>query len=41
MGIKSLFSDFFWKNFSHGIVPPGWTRKTPLFKGGYGRGEGV
>jgi hypothetical protein len=35
-----FFRDFFRKNFSRGIDPPVQNPKNPLYKGGYGRGEG-
>jgi len=39
--IKGPFLDIFRKNFCKGIVPPIWTPLFTLYKGGYGRGEGV
>ena len=35
-----MFHNFFLENFIDGIIPP-IDPKKPLYKGGYGRGEGV
>jgi hypothetical protein len=35
-----MFYKFFLENFIDGIIPPIRPKK-PLYKGGYGRGEGV